>query len=97
MYSMGLATVPDAMFLISHMHSSSRLWVLVVNRRRQSSDISGMVRCQRSTSPRSVGFCGSGDGSVPLMGMNAGSRSRYALAPATSVFCLNSEKNSSSK
>ncbi len=76
MYSIGLATVPLSMFLISHMHSSSRLWVLVVNRRRQSCDINGIVRCHRSTRPRSVGFRGSGAGSVPLIGMNAGNRSR---------------------
>ncbi|CAM5696639.1 hypothetical protein SCALM49S_08231 [Streptomyces californicus] len=54
------------------------------NRARQPSVIAGIVRVHRSASPASTGFSGSGSAAPRSIGMKAGSRSRYRLAPSRS-------------
>ena len=97
MYSSGLETRPALMLDSSHIDSLSRFSVERAKRRRQSSDMAGTVRAQRSASPASTGFSGSGNPSARSIGMNAGSRSRYAFAPSRSCVRLNSSRKWSSK
>lgn len=76
MYSTGLAIRPSLMLESSHIDSLSRCSVDTANRARQSTDIAGTVRAQRSASPASTGFSGSGRGVERSSGMKRGSRSR---------------------
>ncbi|CAM5667025.1 hypothetical protein SCALM49S_07640 [Streptomyces californicus] len=67
------------------------------NRARQPSVIAGIVRVHRSASPASTGFSGSGSAAPRSIGMKAGSRSRYRLAPSRSGVRLNSSRKWSSR
>lgn len=97
MYSTGFAMRPSLMLESSHIDSLSRFSVASANRARQASDIAGTVRVHRSARPASTGFSGSGVAAPRSMGMKAGSRSRYRLAPARSGVRLNSSRKWSSK
>ncbi len=74
-YSIGFATRPSSMLPSSHMDSTIRLCVTVVNRRRQPSDMDGTVRRQRSRRPSSAGLVGSGGDASPAV-MNSSRWSR---------------------
>lgn len=97
MYSSGFATRPMLMLASSHMDSLRRFFVDKENRSRQSADIAGTVRAQRSASPASTGLVASGNPADRSIGMKAASRSRYSLAPSRSCERLYISRKWSSK
>ncbi len=76
MYSTGLGVRPALMLESSQSDSLSRCSVLTAKRARQSADMLGTVRAQRSARPASTGLTGSGIPAERSSGMKAGSRSR---------------------